>query len=152
VENYELAMQLKRAVEQLSAAAGHIEKLEVKKRLAVQREDYDTANALKLEIDRLRIDVLRGIPEYPGKDSAELQAMMSMAKEARPLSFRERDSRFSIRRKKKLKKISCWFVFFDRNLAMIQHQRRTQIKSAEGEHGTSNTERKLCNCKSDPLE
>ena len=66
-ENYEQAKSLKAVEQQLKVIGVQLAKMVTQKRAAVQREDYDVAQSLKGEIDRLRMgieDRLQRIPAF----------------------------------------------------------------------------------------
>lgn len=66
-ENYESAKSLKAVEQQLKVIGVQLSKMVTQKRAAVQREDYDVAQSMKGEIDRLRAgieDRLARIPAF----------------------------------------------------------------------------------------
>lgn len=89
VENYELAKMLKLCIIDLQQIAVDVGRLEQKKLLAVQREEYDIASSLKAEVDQKRINALRNLPDYPGKDNSDLERLISLSQ--RSASARRRE-------------------------------------------------------------
>ena len=66
IEDYKLATALKKSVDDLNKALVEVGKLEQNKRAAVLRDEFDTAASMKAQIDVLKIEVLKSIPQYPG--------------------------------------------------------------------------------------
>lgn len=64
-ENYEAAKSLKVVEQQLKVIGVQLAKMVTQKRQAVQREDYDVAQSLKGEIDRLRTGVEQRLARIP---------------------------------------------------------------------------------------
>ena len=64
-ENYEAAKSLKVVEQQLKVIGVQLAKMVTQKRQAVQREDYDVAQSLKGEIDRLRTGIEQRLTRIP---------------------------------------------------------------------------------------
>ena len=64
-ENYEAAKSLKVVEQQLKVIGVQLAKMVTQKRQAVQREDYDVAQSLKGEIDRLRTGIEQRLARIP---------------------------------------------------------------------------------------
>jgi hypothetical protein len=73
IEDYNLATTLKKSIDDLNKVSVEVAKLEQNKRAAVFREEYDTAASIKVQIDCLKIEVLKNIPQYPGSISFAME-------------------------------------------------------------------------------